>query len=115
MARLFLGNLSYNLDEATLASIFKDFGVDVADVKLVTDRDTGRPRGFGFCEVKDGEKAILLLNGQSIAGRPITVNIAKERERSARPHQPRADRSDKRGDARYSDAWDQNRRRDRSR
>jgi len=79
--RLYVGNLSYNTTELDLRDLFAKFGT-VADAKLVTDRDTGRPRGFGFVEMStdaEATAAISSLNGQELQGRALTVNEAQER------------------------------------
>jgi cold-inducible RNA-binding protein len=83
--RLYVGNLSYNVTEAELREVFAEGGKNVAEVKVVLDRDTGRPRGFAFVEMgSDGEaaQAIETLNGREIQGRPI--NVSEARERAAR-------------------------------
>ncbi len=80
--RLYVGNLPYNIDETELRSIFEADGRTVTDVSIITDRDTGRPRGFAFVEManqNDAESAISALNGQDIGGRSLTVNEARER------------------------------------
>lgn len=82
--RLYVGNLPFNADEAQVRALFEQNGRGVKEVKLVTDRETGRPRGFGFVEMatqEDADAAIRTLNGQALGGRPLTVNEAKERER----------------------------------
>jgi cold-inducible RNA-binding protein len=79
--RLYVGNLSYNTTELDIRDLFAKFGT-VADAKLVTDRDTGRPRGFGFVEMStdaEATAAIASLNGQEVQGRALTVNEAQER------------------------------------
>jgi cold-inducible RNA-binding protein len=79
--RLYVGNLSFKATEADLRDLFADSGT-VTDAKLVMDRDTGRPRGFGFVEMaSDAEatKAISDLNGREFQGRALTVNEAQER------------------------------------
>ena len=80
---LYVGNLTFNTTSSDLEALFAKHGpVDKASV--VTDRDTGRSRGFGFVEMAsaDGaEKAIEALNGTNVDGRDLTVNIAKERSR----------------------------------
>ena len=79
--RLYVGNLSYNTTELDMRDLFAKFGT-VADAKLVTDRDTGRPRGFGFVEMStdaEATAAIEGLNGQDLQGRALTVNEAQER------------------------------------
>jgi cold-inducible RNA-binding protein len=79
--RLYVGNLSYGTTELDLREAFANAGT-VADVKIVMDRDTGRPRGFAFVEMStDGEaqNAISQLNGRGIDGRAIKVSEAQER------------------------------------
>lgn len=79
--KLYVGNLSFNTTEQQLRDLFEPFGVTSAS--LVMDRDTGRPRGFGFVECSDsqqGNAAIAAINGKNIDGRDLTVNEAKPRE-----------------------------------
>jgi cold-inducible RNA-binding protein len=82
---IFVGNLSFNTAEDELRQLFEPFG-QVDRVSIMTDRDTGRSRGFGFVEMtsnEDGEKAITALNGSSVGGRTINVNEARPKtERS---------------------------------
>jgi cold-inducible RNA-binding protein len=85
--RLYVGNLPFGADEQAVRALFEEGGREVREVKLITDRDTGRPRGFGFVEMgnqDDTDAAIRALNGHSFMGRPLTVNEARERERSPR-------------------------------
>lgn len=80
--RLYVGNLPFSASEAQIRELFVQNGREVVEVKLVTDRETGRPRGFGFVEMgssKDAERAIADLNGHSLDGRALTVNEARER------------------------------------
>ena len=80
--RLYVGNLPFSADENTVRELFAQDGREVTEVKLITDRDTGRPRGFGFVEMANSEQAdaaISALNGTSMDGRDLTVNEAKER------------------------------------
>ncbi len=80
--RLYVGNLPFNADENQIRDLFAGSNRTVTEVKLVTDRDTGRPRGFGFVEMgssEDADSAIRALNGQDFGGRALTVNEAKER------------------------------------
>lgn len=82
--RLYVGNLPFSADEQQLRTLFEENGRTVTDVKLITDRETGRPRGFGFVEMgsqDDADAAIRSLNGHNFGGRPLTVNEARERER----------------------------------
>ena len=80
--RLYVGNLSFSITEADLNEAFKAEGHDVAEVKLVMDRETGRPRGFAFVEMATeagAAHAIGSLNGRDLQGRTITVSEARER------------------------------------
>lgn len=79
--RIYVGNLSYKTTENDLASLFEQVG-QVDSVNIITDRDTGRSKGFGFVEMgsDDAEKAIAELNGKEIDGRSLTVNEARPRE-----------------------------------
>jgi len=79
--RLYFGNLSWDVGDEELASAVSEYG-KVVNARVVTDRDTGRSRGFGFVEVEedDAQKVIDSLNGSTWYGRNITVNEAKERE-----------------------------------
>jgi RNA recognition motif-containing protein len=79
--RLYVGNLSYGVTEAELREVFAEAG-EVVDVKVVLDRDTGRPRGFAFVELSsDGEatRAIETMNGRELQGRAMNVSEARER------------------------------------
>jgi len=79
--RLYIGNLSYNTTELTLRDTFAPIGT-VTDAKVVTDRETGRPRGFAFVEMssdQEAQQAIEQLNGRELDGRAIAVNEAQER------------------------------------
>ena len=79
MKNIFVGNLSFNTNEDELRQIFEAYG-QVDRVSILTDRDTGRSRGFGFVEMtsdEDGEKAIAALNGSQFGGRTINVNEAR--------------------------------------
>ena len=81
MFRIYVGNLSFNTAEQELSELFSQHG-QVANVAIITDRDTGRSRGFGFVEMADdteGRAAIEALNGQEIDGRSLTVNEARPR------------------------------------
>ena len=81
-SRLYVGNLPFSATEEAIRELFGQDGRGVTEVKLITDRDTGRPRGFGFVEMnnsEDASTAVTALNGQSMDGRPLTVNEARER------------------------------------
>jgi cold-inducible RNA-binding protein len=76
---IFVGNLSFNTSEDELRQLFEGYG-QVDRVSILTDRDTGRSRGFGFVEMtnnEDGDKAIAALNGSQVGGRTINVNEAR--------------------------------------
>ncbi len=82
MKKLYVGNLSYDMSESELRELFEQHG-EVTSASLVMDRDTGRPRGFGFVEMADDAQAnaaIEALNGQNVGGRDLTVNEARPRE-----------------------------------
>lgn len=79
---MFVGNLSYSSTEASLRSLFEQFG-EVSSAKIITDRDTGRSRGFGFVEMPNGDEAraaMEALNGSDLDGRSIRVNEAQPRQ-----------------------------------
>src|SRR6516165_10273012 len=81
-ARLYVGNLSFNTTEGSLKQVFEQAGHKVVEVKLVTDRDTGQPRGFGFVEMAsaaDAQAAISDWDGQELDGRTLKVSVAQER------------------------------------
>jgi cold-inducible RNA-binding protein len=80
--RLYVGNLSYSTTESDLRDAFAGTGHEVAEVKVVLDRDTGRPRGFAFVEMATDEgaqAAMEALNGKDLQGRTIAVSEARER------------------------------------
>jgi len=81
---IYVGNLPFNISEDEIRELFAQHG-DVQSVKLITDRETGRPRGFGFIEMEDdaAQSAISALDGTDFGGRTLRVNEA--RDRSARP------------------------------
>jgi RNA recognition motif-containing protein len=79
---IYVGNMSYDTNEDRLRSLFETYG-EVTSVNVITDRYTGRPRGFSFVEMADtaaADQAIAALNGQEVDGRTLTVNEAKPRE-----------------------------------
>ena len=80
--RLYVGNLSFDTNEDSLRAAFAADGRNVKELTIMTDRDTGRPRGFGFVEMEssqDAEAAISALDGTELDGRNSKVNEAKER------------------------------------
>jgi RNA recognition motif-containing protein len=81
MKNLYVGNLPHSTTEADLRSLFESHG-SVDKVSIVTDRDTGRSRGFGFVEMaeaSEADKAVAALNGTELGGRTLTINEAKPR------------------------------------
>ena len=81
--KLFVGGLAWATDDAGLRTAFEQFG-EVTEAKVITDRDTGRSRGFGFvtyAEAADADSAIEQMNGASLDGRTPTVDVARERSR----------------------------------
>jgi RNA recognition motif-containing protein len=86
LKNIFVGNLNYTATEDEIRGLFDQFGT-VDRVSLITDRDTGRPRGFGFVEMPnddEGDRAVEELNGVMLGGRALNIN-------EARPRQPRGD------------------------
>jgi len=82
---IFVGNLNFNTSEEDLRQIFEPFG-PVDRVSIMTDRETGRSRGFGFVEMtnnEDGDKAITALNGSQVGGRTLNVNEARPKTEHA--------------------------------
>jgi len=83
MTKIFVGSLPFDTTEDQLHEMFKAFG-QVASAKLVTDRETGRSRGFGFVEMAndaEAQAAIQKLNGSNVGGRQIAVNVARPMEK----------------------------------
>ena len=107
MKNIFVGNLSFNTNEDELRQLFEGYG-QVDRVSIMTDRDTGRSRGFGFVEMasnEDGEKAIAALNGTQVSGRTINVNEARPKtERAGGGGGGGRDRGDRGGGGRR-DRW----------
>jgi len=82
LMNIYVGNLSYSLSESELQDAFAEFG-EVSSVKILSDRETGRSRGFGFVEMPnqaEGEAAVAQLNGKDVGGRALRVNEARPRE-----------------------------------
>ena len=85
MAKLYVGNLSYEVTDESLQTAFTNLGIQVESARVIREMETGRSRGFGFVELKQGEeagKAIAQMNGFNLEGRALTVN-------EARPQAPR--------------------------
>ncbi len=78
-SKLYVGNLPFNCTEDQIREFFSQAG-DVSSVKIITDRETGKSRGFCFVEMEDATNAINDLNGKDFNGRNITVSEARERE-----------------------------------
>lgn len=83
MTKLFVGNLPFSATEDSLRALFTPHGT-VESLAIINDRDTGRPRGFGFIEMSsaDASRAMAALNGTDFEGRALKVNEAQARERS---------------------------------
>ena len=83
--QIYVGNLPFSATEGDLRSAFEKFG-EVSSAKIVTDRDTGRAKGFGFVEMgdADADAAVEALDGKEFGGRSLRVNVARERERRPR-------------------------------
>jgi cold-inducible RNA-binding protein len=82
LKKIFVGNLDFGATEESLRSLFAPYGA-VTSVNLITDRDTGRSRGFAFVEMTNGgeaDKAITALNGKDVGGRALNVNEARPKE-----------------------------------
>ena len=84
MTKLYVGNLPFTASEDSVRALFAPHGT-VERISLITDRDTGRPRGFGFVEMSnaDASRAMQALNGQDFDGRALKINEAQERPRSS--------------------------------
>ena len=103
--KLYVGGLSYDTTEATLRETFAQAGT-VASATVITDKMTGRSKGFGFVEMSsdaEAEKAIELFNGKELDGRSITVNVARPPE--SRPSQGGFNRGDRGGGGNRRSNW----------
>jgi RNA recognition motif-containing protein len=83
MTNIFVGNLPFSTNSAELEQLFTEYGT-VSRAQVITDRDTGRSRGFGFVEMdseEEAQAAIENLDGHDMDGRQLTVNVARERSR----------------------------------
>lgn len=83
MTKLYVGNLPFTVTEEGLRTLFAPHG-SVEKISLISDRDTGRPRGFGFVEMSnsDASRAMQALNGQDFEGRSLKINEAQDRPRN---------------------------------
>lgn len=84
MTKLYVGNLPFSATEDSVRELFTPHGT-VEKISLITDRETGRPRGFGFVEMSsaDASRAMSALNGKDFGGRSLKINEAQERDRSS--------------------------------
>ncbi len=92
--RIFVGNLTWTTTEEDLAQLFHPYGI-IDRVQIITDRDTGRSRGFGFVEMPttaEARAAVAGLNGTRLGGRTLSVSEARQREGDERPRRPREER-----------------------
>jgi RNA recognition motif-containing protein len=83
---IYVGNLSYNVDEEELKKLFEEFG-EVKSAKLILDKETQESKGFGFVEMEnneDAKKALEKLNGEEVNGRRLKVNIARPKKKNFR-------------------------------
>jgi RNA recognition motif-containing protein len=83
VTKLFVGNLPFSATEQSVRALFEPHGT-IDSIALISDRETGRPRGFGFIEMSssDASKAMQALNGKDFEGRPLKVNEAQSKDRS---------------------------------
>lgn len=84
--KLYIGNLPYSVTDESLAELFTSFG-EVVEANVITDKFSGRSKGFGFVTMADeaaAEKAVAEMNGKEVEGRQVVVNVAKPKE--ARPN-----------------------------
>jgi RNA recognition motif-containing protein len=82
-SKLFIGNLSFNVQDSGLNDLFASLNIPVTSVRIMRDMETGRSRGFGFVELApevDMESVISQLNGKMFEGRPLTVNEARQQK-----------------------------------
>lgn len=85
--KIFVGGISWNTDEEGLREAFSEYG-NVVEAKIITDRETGRSRGFGFVTFEESssvEQAVSAMDGQELDGRSIKVNEAQDKPRNDRP------------------------------
>ena len=82
MNKIFVGNLSFSVSESALEMFIREFGIEVEEIRIIRDRYTGRSRGFGFVELRDGQdldEVISQLHGRNLEGRDLRVDRANER------------------------------------
>ena len=78
--KLYVGNLPFSITEDQIRDLFSRYG-EIHSVNIISDRQTGRPRGFGFVEMDNAQEAIDALDGQEFEGRSLKVNVARDRGR----------------------------------
>ncbi len=84
MNKIFVGNLSFSVSESALEMFIREFEVEVEEIRIIRDRYTGRSRGFGFVELREGQdldEVISKLHGRNLEGRDLRVDRANERSR----------------------------------
>ena len=94
MKNIFVGNLDFGATEESVRSLFQQYGA-IERINLVTDRDTGRPRGFAFVEMTDAaeaDRAIEALNGTELGGRALNINEARPKTNGGGPRERRTPR-----------------------
>jgi cold-inducible RNA-binding protein len=107
MRNLFVGNLSFQTTESELTSLFEPYG-EISRIQVMTDRDTGRSRGFAFVEMASEEsaaKAIAELNGKEVDGRALNVNEAKPKPERSGPRSSGGYNSGSGGRQRRDSRW----------
>ncbi|HEY3227743.1 MAG TPA: RNA-binding protein [Roseiflexaceae bacterium] len=92
-AKLFVGNLPWSVGDAELEELFREYG-EVESARVITDRDSGRSRGFGFVEIDAEDIAVVIsaLNGRELDGRPIRVSEAEDKRESRGPRRDSGNR-----------------------
>ena len=95
MTKLYVGNLSFDVNEQDLEDLFKEFG-DISSVRLIKDRETGRSKGFAFVEFASDSpaQAALKLNGEEFQGRRLKVNVARDKASGASGDRRKRDSGD---------------------
>lgn len=80
--RLYLGNLAWRVTEQEIEAAFQAYGVRPGSIRIIKDRETGRSKGFGFIEVKDGELALSEMQGKEVSGRPLRLSEAHKSQQA---------------------------------
>lgn len=107
MKKIYVGNFSFNMSEEELRSMFEPYG-NVESATLVTDRDTGRSRGFGFVTMSnddEAEKAMAALNGKESGGRALTVSEARPQDQRSGGFRSNSRRREANGRPRRESRW----------